>query len=88
MEDKYSKYPKSIDSVAENAYSITPDDGNDLPNVTRSIYVGAAGDLEVIMIGDTSPVTFANVQAGSVLPFRIKRVLAGNTSADDLVALL
>lgn len=87
MSDEYAKYPKTIDSVIEHAFAITPDDNADLPKATRSIYVGETGDLEVTMVSDET-VVFTNVPAGSVLPLRVKRVLAANTTADGLVGLL
>ncbi len=53
---------------------------------TRGIYVGTSGDLEVVNLkGET--VVYANVPDGSLLPIRATKVLATNTTADDIVAL-
>lgn len=87
MQDEFAKALKTIDSVAEKAYAITPDDNADLPKATRSVYVGTGGDLKVDMVsGDT--VEFKNVSDGSLLPVRVKRVYSTSTAAADLVALL
>ena len=56
------------------------------------LYVGTAGDLNVIIAGTLgggqtfSPVTFKNVPAGSILPVIVDYVTTGTTAA-DLVAL-
>jgi hypothetical protein len=66
-------------------FAVTPGTAT-LRETTRGIYVGTAGDLEVVnMRGET--VVFANVPDGSLLPIRANKVLATNTTADDIVAL-
>ena len=73
-------------SPAADAAAITPNDGQDLPSPTRAIYVGNAGTLRVQMVSGAT-VTFGSVQAGSVYPFRVRRVMATGTSAAGLLAL-
>ena len=48
--------------------------------------MGAAGDVAVRMAGG-GLVTFANLQAGSLVPLRIVRVMATGTTASALVGL-
>ena len=72
-------------SPAPNAFAITPGAGL-LVHETRGIYVGTGGDVEVITAGGHT-VVFANAVAGSVIPVMAIKVLAGNTTADDLVGL-
>jgi len=72
---------------AQNAYEITPDDDADLDVPTRAIYVGGDGDVAVIMIGDSDPVTFSGCVAGSVLPIAVSRVLYTGTTATNQRAL-
>lgn len=74
-----------LDSPSSGAFAITPDNSNDLPYVTRGIYVGGAGDIVMIMAGDSAQVTRKNVVAGVLYPWRVKRVLATNTTATNLV---
>lgn len=88
MFDKFKNATKTIDSVAESGFEVTPNDTADLPNATRSVYVGTGGDLTCFLVGDSSAVTFKNVVGGSILPIRVKRVLSTGTSADDIVGLL
>lgn len=80
------KHVPSATAPATVAYAITPDDGNNLPELYRALYIGAAGDLACQM-SDDSIVSFTAVPAGSVLPVRVKRVLDTGTTAGNIVGL-
>ena len=71
---------------AHHAVAVTPNDGSDLTDTTRALYVGAAGDVKVDMYG-SGTVTFVGVTAGSVLPVRVDRVYSTGTTATSIVAL-
>lgn len=71
---------------AHDAVAITPSDSVDLTAVTRGIYVGAAGNVKVDMLG-SGTVTFTSVQVGTVLPVRATRVYSTGTTATGLIAL-
>lgn len=73
---------------ATSAVAITPHDTNDLTDITRGLFVGTGGNVSLILADDSVAVLFKNVPAGVVLPLRVKRVRATNTTATDLVALL
>ena len=79
--------PKLQVIPADHAFAITPTDGVDLSFVTRGLYVGTAGNVAVILKGDSSAVTFVGVPAGSVIPLRVSRVNSTNTTASDIVGL-
>ena len=68
-----------------NASAVTPAD-SDLPQRTRAIYVGVAGDLAVKMAGNEQVVTFPNVQAGSMLPLRVTQIRVA-TTATSIIAV-
>lgn len=57
-----------------------------IPNTGCVLYVGGAGNLTVITIGDDR-VLFNAVPAGSFLPVQVKQVLASGTSATLINAL-
>lgn len=88
MADLYSTHTPGLDTPAQKAFAITPDDANDLAYTTRAIYTGKGGTLVCTLLEDSSDTTFTNLPAGMVLPIRVKRVKAtGTTASMDLVGL-
>ena len=80
-------FSKSQDSSpASGAVVVTPSDTVDLLLPCRSLYVGATGNV-VVDMNDGPTITFANAQAGSVLPLMVKRVRNTGTTAANIVAL-
>jgi len=70
-------------------YSFTGADGN--PTTTRQvypdgIYVGTGGDLDLIMLNDSSTVEFKNTISGTVYPFAFKTYHTDSTT-NNVVAL-
>jgi len=84
--DKFDNVSTGIDSPARNAFSVTPHDTNDLPNVTRGIYVGVTGDLKVKTEG-LDVVTFTNLAAGMIHPIMCQMVFATGTTATGIVGV-
>mgnify|MGYP003529668988 CR=1 FL=1 len=68
-------------SPAENAFTITPHDTNELAFVTRGLYLGVSGDVAVTM-ANGDEVTFLNMAAGIIHPLRVKIVKDTGTDAD------
>lgn len=87
MVDRYPQHQTGPTDAAVYASAITPHNSNELPFVTRGIYVGVGGDIVVILSGDSAAVTLKNVPTGSILPIRAKIVQATNTTATNLIAL-
>lgn len=77
---------ENTSAPAVYAGAVTPSDSTNLSSVARAIYIGAAGNVAAVM-PDDSVVTFVGLQAGAILPVRIKRVNATNTTATSIVAL-
>jgi hypothetical protein len=79
-------FPTTPDSVAQQCIAITPAD-SDLAAQVRALYIGGSGDVKI-----TDPqgnaVTFANAQAGSILPVMAKRVWSTGTSATNIIGLV
>lgn len=88
MADPFSTYQAGLTSPAFAAIAVTPNDGADLANTSRGLWVGQGGDVAVILVNDTASVVIANVSGGSLLPIRVKRVLATGTTATSIVALI
>lgn len=86
MTDNFSDSRDSLESPAENAYSVTPNNTTDLPFATRAFYVGGAGDVKIDTVGGDT-VTLVGCLAGSYHPIRIKRVYLTGTTATNIIAL-
>lgn len=70
---------------AEDAAVIVPNDSNEF-DPTSAFYVGADGNVTV-QTASGSVVTFVGVLGGSIIPLRIVKVFATNTTATDIIAL-
>lgn len=84
MTDKFRNRETSLESPARRAEAVTPNDAADLPNFTRALYVGVAGDVRVTTVGGD---TVTLVGASGVLPVCVARVYAAGTTAASIVAL-
>jgi hypothetical protein len=85
-DDKFSNRIVAASDPAQAAQSVTPSDNEDLTNVSRALYIGRAGDVSVVMVSGQS-VSFTDVAAGTILPLRVQRVNASDTTASEIVAL-
>lgn len=74
-------------SSAYRAVAVTKSDSTILPDGVRALWVGGAGDVAVIMAGDTAAVTLLAVEAGTLLPVQVSKVMSTNTTATSIVAL-
>lgn len=68
-----------IGEPAVNAFAISPHATEELAYVTRAIYVGGAGNVDVVTLGGQA-VSFTAVPAGVILPVRVKRVINTSTA--------
>ena len=73
--------------VYQDGAAVTPSDTVDLTNVSLAIYVGATGNLTVIMAGAGESVAFTAIPAGTLFRIRVTRVMATGTTATGIVAL-
>ena len=86
MSDKFGNYHAGLESPAERAFAITPNDSADLSVFPRAIYVGGAGNIKVTTMGGDT-VTFSGCLAGTVLPVRVARVFSTDTTATLLLGI-
>lgn len=78
--------PTTSDAPVQSAESVTPDDDTDV-GPYRALWIGVTGDVAVIHVGDSSAVTYTNVPVGWY-PWAVKRVMATNTDADEIVGMM
>lgn len=67
--------------------AITPNDATELAEIPRGLYIGGAGNLVVVLAGDTASVTFTGIPAGTFLSIRPRKILATSTTATAILAL-
>jgi hypothetical protein len=84
--DTFASYSGAPNSPLTNGVAVVPSDSADLSNVTRSLWVGTVGNVELILLSGQSVVLMA-VPSGTLLNVRASRVKSGSTTAADLVAL-
>ena len=89
MPDRFNKQFPNVDSVAYDAFNITTGT-SDLVFTTRALYIGSGGNLTVMMTSydnSNTIVSFNNINGGSILPIRVKKVYA-NSTASSIVGLI
>jgi hypothetical protein len=87
MQDRFVDHARSLQGPADHGFAIVPHDAADLVEVARALYVGGAGSVRVVTASGAE-LTLAGVASGSVLPVRVRRVLASGTTATALVGLV
>jgi hypothetical protein len=68
-----------------DGFAITPSDTVDLPKTANCIYVGGDGDLAIETPSGVN-LTFTGLVAGTVFPWKARKVLATGTTATGLIA--
>ena len=83
----YNSYRNQFSAV--RAYEVTPDDDADLV-FNKGLWVGTGGTVAVQMweAPDGETVGLGSVPTGTLLPLRVKKVLATGTTATNLVILI
>lgn len=87
MPDRFDSYAASLSGPAIHGFAITPDDSTGLPETTRAIYVGTAGDISVTLASGAD-VTFVNIPSGTLLPIRASHVKSTSTTAINVIGLV
>jgi hypothetical protein len=87
MQDRFENYRSGLNAPAEDVFVVAPDDHAPLMETSRALYVGGSGDV-TITAKSGNIVTFANVQAGTILPVRASAVRDTGTTATDIVGLV
>ncbi|NVE95727.1 spike base protein, RCAP_Rcc01079 family [Altererythrobacter lutimaris] len=87
VSDKFDSSSDSLIAPSSYCFAIIPNDAQNLPVVTKALYVGSGGRVTLVPVDNTSPVTFVNVASGAILDVRVSQVRATGTDASDLVGL-
>ena len=76
-----------LTAQARRAVPVTPNDSANLPELTpKALWVSAAGTVTVIPAGQEADtgVALGDLPAGTVIPIRVRRVMATGTTATVL----
>jgi hypothetical protein len=87
MPDSFAAFADHVSAPATRGRAVVPHDVNALADVPKALFVGTGGTLVARGVNDAADVTFKNLGAGTVLPFRASHVRATGTTAADIVAL-
>lgn len=90
MAQDYTNTSLTADNTAPafGAIAVTPSDSTNLTGgPCRGLWVGGAGNINVIMANNGASVTFVGVPAGTIMPLAVLRVNAASTTATSIVAL-
>lgn len=84
-EDQHEDFREGLESPANDWFEITPDDGTELAQIPRALFIGIGGDLVLTDAGGNDS-TF-KVISGQILPVRPTFVKATGTTATDIVGI-
>ena len=87
MTDKFERYDTVLDSPGKSAFNVTPNNSANLTYVSRGIYIGTTGNINCIFVGDSANTLLANLPTGGFYSFRIAKIWATGTTADNIVAI-
>lgn len=87
ISDSFASFDSGLSAPICGGFDIAPDDGADLPALTRAVMVTGAGDVTVVLKdGDT--LSLSGLTSGVIYPFRVVRVMSTGTTATGLKGLV
>lgn len=87
MSDSFISYADQPTAPSTNCFAIVPSDADELPAVTKGIYVGEGGDVTLRSVRGAGEVTFRNLPAGYIIDVRTRVVMQTGTTASSLVGM-
>lgn len=84
--NNFEGFSDGVGDSYPHAFVITKHDVDELPNVTRAIYIGGTGHMKVLTVsGET--VLFSALPVGTILRIRAKQVFSTDTTATLMVGM-
>ncbi len=83
MSDSFASHADTAEAPARRAAAVVPNDGADLAEVPKCLWVAAAGTVSIVAVNDAgnAGTAMGNLPAGAVIPVRVRRVRATGTTA-------
>ncbi|KKK84862.1 hypothetical protein LCGC14_2779070 [marine sediment metagenome] len=85
--DQFQDHHNGLTGPICGGFDITPDDANDLAQMTRGVMVSSAGDVSVVL-KDGDAITLPGLAPGVIYPVRVARVLATGTTAAGIKGVI
>lgn len=81
--DRFASFSDEPSHFGTRGRLVTPSDLEDLEEVAKAVITATAGNLVIIPAGnaDDQPLTFNDIPAGFLPPYRVRRVKATGTTA-------
>ena len=70
---------------AVSSFAVTPSDATIFSPATRKLWIGGAGNVAVLLAGDTVPVTLLAVPVGTMLEVAVTKLMSANTTATAII---
>lgn len=86
MADRFSNVDELM-SQGRRAAAITPNDGTDLTDIPKALYIGVAGDISVDPVDGPATAVVFKVPQGVFDAVRVKRVRSTGTSASSIIGI-
>ncbi len=88
MADPFAASADAVSAQAGRLVAVTPNDGTDLADIPKALWVSVAGTLNIVAVNDptNAGTALGSLPVGSIVPIRARRVRATGTTA-TVVAL-
>ena len=89
IDNKFELFPDTPENSPSGAALVTPSDDDDLPFVSRIVYSGTAGVIQIVPKDNAATMTAVpfTVVAGLQLMVQAVRILATDTTVTGIVIL-
>lgn len=87
MTDRFKTRGASLEGPATDGFAIVPNDITELSEITRAIYVGAPGNITLVLASGVE-LLFENVASGAILPVRARLIKSTGTTASNMLGLV
>lgn len=87
LKDNYEEFPKSLITPGRKAVAVVTSDTVDLLVYAKRLYIGVAGDVAVLAVGDSVAIVYKSHPVGYFDAVQVRRVNATGTTATNIVAI-
>ena len=83
------RQPRTVASITESGpcrrgFKIEPSDDHDLPYITKQLWIGKGGCLNITMANDSTPIRILGLKDSTMLDIAVRRIHSCDTAASRL----